>query len=812
MKIKGSGSLRFILAISALIAILTASSIAATEKVLHSFNPALVHGQGPESALVSDAAGNLYGTTYYGGEYYWGIVYKLAPNSSGGWTQTVLYSFKGNGDGCSPAAALVIDAQGNLYGTTLKGGVGSNCSGYGTVFELSPTSKGGWKETVLYSFHGGNDGAEPNGLVLDPAGNLYGTTFGSNNTGCNTGCGTAFQLTRNSAGGWSETILHSFGTGSDGAHPTASLVSDAAGNLYGTTQNGGTSGYGTVFELMPGPQGTWVESVLYSFSGGADGSTPEGTVVVNSAGNIYGAAYYGGGFSSGAVFELKPNGNSTWNESVLYSFGATPGDGLNPLSVVLDNSGNLYGTTGSGGGMTTVCYPGNGCGTVFQLTQISGGQWTETILHSFTGHDDGAVPSGGLILGPGGNLYGTTVGGGAAGLGAVFKLSMNAGQWQQSTIYWFPGNNGWDTTAGLVSDNAGNLYGTLYQGGLYLGGAVFKLSPNGNGGWTSELIYSFRGEPDGSRPVSGLVFDSSGNLYGTTAYGGMGCLQVGGCGTAFRLSPSATGTWSETVLHSFTGGSDGRHPYGGITVSQGNLFGTTLEGGSQNCGFFGCGTVFELTPSSGGQYTEKILYSFTGGPDGEYPVYENLAVDAAGNLYGTTATVGYGTVFELSPNGSGGWTKRTIYIFASGGSPATGVILDQSGNLFGTSEYPNLCCGTAFELTPSAGTWSRSILYDFISNASGLVPYGGVVFDSTGNLYGTTSQGGNSACNCGLVYKLSPASGALWTETVLHVFDSSTGDGGVPYGNLTLDSAGNLYGTTIGGGTYGYGTVYEVTP
>jgi uncharacterized repeat protein (TIGR03803 family) len=266
------------------------------------------------------------------------------------------------------------------------------------------------------------------------------------------------------------------------------------------------------------------------------------------------------------------------------------------------------------------------------------------------------------------------------------------------------------------------------------------------------------------------------------------------------------------VLHSFTGGADGRHPYGGITVSRGNLFGTTLEGGSQNCGFFGCGTVFELTPSPGGQYTEKILYSFSGGPDGEYPVYENLAVDAAGNLYGTTATVGYGTVFELSPNGSGGWTKRTIYIFASGGSPATGVILDQSGNLFGTSEYPNLCCGTAFELTPSAGTWSRSILYDFISNASGLVPYGGVVFDNTGNLYGTTSQGGNNTCNCGLVYKLSPASGALWTETVLHVFDSSTGDGGVPYGNLTLDSAGNLYGTTIGGGTYGYGTVYEVTP
>lgn len=811
MKNKGSGSLRFILAASALISILTASSIAATEKVLHSFNPAIVHGQLPEAALVSDAAGNLYGTTYYGGDHYWGTVYKLVPNSSGGWTQTVLYNFKGNGDGCSPAAALVIDAQGDLYGTTLKGGVGSNCSGYGTVFQLSPNSKGEWIETVLYRFQGGNNGAEPNGLVLDPAGNLYGTTFGSNNFGCATGCGTVFKLTPNSGGNWSQTILHAFGTGSDGAHPAASMIFDAAGNLYGTTQGGGASGYGTVFELMPGPKGTWAESVLYDFSGGADGSTPEGSVILDSAGNLYGATYYGGGFSSGAVFELKPNGNSAWNESVLYSFDAAPGDGLNPLGVVLDNSGNLYGTTGSGGGTTTECYPGTGCGTVFQLTQSSGGQWTETILHSFSGRDDGSVPSGGLILGPGGNLYGSTLGGGAAGLGAVFKLSLSAGQWQQSTIYWFPGNNGYDTSSGLVLDNAGNLYGVTAEGGLYMNGAVFKLSPNGNGAWSSELIYSFRGPPDGSRPYSGLVFDSSGNLYGTTRFSGMGC-QVGSCGTVFRLSPSATGTWSETVLHSFTGGTDGRYPFSGITISQGNLFGTTDQGGGQNCGIFGCGTVFELTPSSGGQYSEKILYSFTGGPDGEFPANEYLAVDAGGNLYGTTATGGYGTVFELSPNGSGGWTKRTLYTFVGGGSPETGVILGQGGDLFGTSEFPDICCSMAFELTPSSGTWSRSILYDFPGNATGLWPNGGVVFDSAGNLYGATSQGGSSTCNCGLVYELSPASGGLWSETVLHVFDMTTGDGGWPYGNLILDSAGNLYGTTGAGGTYGYGTVYEVTP
>jgi uncharacterized repeat protein (TIGR03803 family) len=829
---RASVSFRFVLAL-ALSVLCSASAYGATEKILHSFNGTLVHGSTPESALIKDASGNLYGTTYYGGANSLGAVFKLTPTLKGGWTQMVLYSFKGGSDGSSPAASLVFDALGNLYGTTTVGGTGS-CSnggaplGCGTVFKLAPTTHGSWTETVLYSFQGTNDGVQPTAaLIFDSAGNLYGTTVSGGRTPYSRG--TIFKLSPSSGGAWTESILYSFTGLSDGSMPVAPLIFDASGNLYGTTGYGGTSSNGVVFEFTPNAQGTWSESVLYNFAGGTDGSTPGSPLIFDSAGNLYGTTYRGGGFTGGAgtVFELKPNGNGAWTESILYRFGITNSDGLYPSGVIFDDAGNLYGTTSAGG--NTGCY-NTGCGVAFRLSPNSGGQWTESILHTFTGGADGGNPYAGVIFDHAGNFYGTTAYGGLANLGAVFKLSQRTGgSFTEKTLYWFPGTGGWFPAGNLIADGAGNFYGTAERGGLYQNGAVFKLSPNSHGGWTSSLIYNFKGVPDGSGPVGSLVFDTAGNLYGASGGGGTGvCGAFVGCGTVFKLSPGS-GQWTETVLHSFTGGADGTFPYAGVTFSGGNLFGTTYLGGGNGsgCKYLGCGVIYEMSPASGG-WKETIAYTFTGGlDDGGMPEYAALTADAAGNLYGTTTYTGcdgcaypYPTVFELSPNGTGGWSLNTLYVFLDYGFPLGSLVLDSAGNIFGTTYsgvYGSvLPAGSVFELTKSGGTWSRNTLYGFTGGSDGKYPIAGVTFDPAGSLYGTTSEGGNSVCGaslgCGVVYKLVPGSGGSWSFSVLHTFDGSPGDGGGPEGGVTIDSLGNLYGTTVGGGSIGYGTVYEVTP
>ena len=397
---RASISFRFVLALSVLC---SATAYAATEKILHSFNGTLVHGSAPESALVDDASGNLYGTTYYGGANSLGTVFKLTPTSKGRWTQTVLYSFKGGRDGSSPAASLVLDALGNLYGTTYVGGAGS-CSiggvplGCGTVFKLAPTTHGSWTETLLYSFQGGNDGAHPEAaLIFDSTDNLYGTTVSGGTTPYSRG--TIFKLSPSPGGSWTETILYSFTGLSDGSMPGAPLIFHASGNLYGTTEYGGASGNGVVFELTPNAQGTWSETVIYNFAGGSDGSAPKAPLIFDSVGNFYSTTSRGGGnYGCGTVFELKSNGNSGWSESVLYSFGSTPGDGSYPTSgLTFDESGNLYGTTPFGGGSS--CYTAAGSGVAFQLKPNSGGQWTETILYSFASSGTYAGnPYAGLIL------------------------------------------------------------------------------------------------------------------------------------------------------------------------------------------------------------------------------------------------------------------------------------------------------------------------------------------------------------------------------------------------------------------------------
>ncbi len=357
---------------------------ALSETVLYRFAGA--DGAIPIASLVLDAKGNIYGTTYSGGRSGYGTVFEVT--SAG--TEKVLYSFTGAADGLGPAAGL-IEANGNFYGTTIEGGSGG---AVGTAFRLSSTGR----EIVLANLTYQDGGAYPEGgLVRDKHGNLYGTTSGYNG---GYGNGAVFKVTSTGT----LTILYEFKGGADGLCPYGNLVLDTEGNLFGTTYRGGTSGYGTVFEVTSG--GT--ETVLYSFTGGSDGSLPAAGLLRDASGNLYGTTTGGGG-GYGTVFKVTPAGT----ETVLHSF-AGP-DGYYPIAaLVQDAKGNLYGTTEFGGR--------HGQGTVFKLTE----KGTETVVHSFTGKGDGGSPVAGLVFDSEGNLYGTTSGGGnsncVGGCGVVFKL------------------------------------------------------------------------------------------------------------------------------------------------------------------------------------------------------------------------------------------------------------------------------------------------------------------------------------------------------------------------------------------------------
>jgi len=409
---------RTALAIVAVIMLVTSVWAASDEKVLRSFNGR--DGYYPDVTLTFDASGNLYGTTSYGGGSVCnnsgcGMAFQLTPEAGGGWTEKVLHNFSNNGeDGYFPLGGLIFDGSGNLYGITVAGGTGSCDSfargvGCGTVFQLRPVASGNWKETVLYSFNNdGADGEYPQaGLILDASGNLYGTTV----AGGAEGSGTVFELT-NKAGKWEETILYSFNNnGNDGVYPDGGLTLGPSGDLYGTTYYGGPWNFGTVFELKSTTGGDWKERVLHSFNG-SDGRAPEATLIFDALGNLYGTTQLGGGKSYGAVFELTPAAGGKWEETVLHSFADSDQDGSSPeASLVFDGSGNLYGTTVGGG--AGGCLEGTGCGTVFELTPAAGGGWSTKVLYSFKDNGkDGIYPQAGLITDASGNLFGTTSGGG----------------------------------------------------------------------------------------------------------------------------------------------------------------------------------------------------------------------------------------------------------------------------------------------------------------------------------------------------------------------------------------------------------------
>jgi hypothetical protein len=441
----------------------------------------------------------------------------LVPPASAEWKESVLYSFQGNTDGQTPVGSVVFDSAGNLYGATTEGGSSSCMSPYqcGTIYQLAPPAKKGdpWTETVLYVFQGNamNDGASPfGGLVIDSAGNLYGTTGYGGKGNCvllgdRVSCGTVFELSppTQKNGAWTERVLYSFQGGTDGYVPWGDLVFDNTANLYGATEFGGGKGTtcdafyqycGTVFELSPPKKkgGSWTEKVLHSFAGGSDGAEPRAGLVLDSTGAVYGTTYFGG-----------------------------------------TEKGDCNGGVG-----------GTGCGTVFKLTPPveKGGHWTEEILHRFHAEtNDGANPAGGVTFDANGNLFGTTYAGPQNGYGTIFELAKPVGKshsWKEPLPYRFAdGNDGGYPSAGLVFDSTGSLYGTAL-GGTTHRGVVFQLKPPKRGkSWPLTVLYNFAGAPDEDHPTERLIFDSGGNLYSTTEWGGTGQTCQGGCGAVFEVSP-----------------------------------------------------------------------------------------------------------------------------------------------------------------------------------------------------------------------------------------------------------------------------------
>jgi len=366
-----------------------------TYKVIYNFTGKGSDGATPYGGPILDRSGNLYGSTYLGGKFGAGSVYKLSPNGSS-WTYTSLYSLKAGADGSGPAFGSLAVYNGALFGTTEGGG------SFGTAFKVAPGANG-WHETVVHTFGNGTDGAQPiGGVVFDASGNFYGTT----SLGGAFGNGTAFQVSP--AG--TETELYSFTGGNDGTNPPAGVTLDAHGNLFGTTSLGGVNGDGVIYELSPSGSG-WTQTVLYSFQGLNDGANPVGGVILDKGGNLYGTTFDGGVNGGGTVYKLSRSGGA-WKMTVLYSFTGGYGGPYNKLT--FDSKNNLYGATNGEGA--------HGFGSVFKLTPANG-TWTMTDLYDFSNGTDGGLPYGSVAVDPQGNVFGTAVTGGSNNQGVVFEIT-----------------------------------------------------------------------------------------------------------------------------------------------------------------------------------------------------------------------------------------------------------------------------------------------------------------------------------------------------------------------------------------------------
>ncbi|HZM05034.1 MAG TPA: choice-of-anchor tandem repeat GloVer-containing protein [Candidatus Saccharimonadales bacterium] len=760
---------------------------------LHSFTGN--DGAYPSGSLLQAGNGNLYGTTQNGGTNGSGTVFQIS--TSGAFTS--LYYFTGANDGGFPGAGMIQAGNGNLYGTTVNGGIGGN----GTIFQI--TTNGAL--TSLYSFTGGSDGAYPVASLLQASnGQLYGTTSSGGVSG--TSSGTVFvvdtlQVTPRNfgfsfpAGGpipaTNLTLsLLNLGNGSLNwsLASASSLFSISASN--GVVASGATVPLTVSFSpaaaasLPPGfYPGTFdftnlsdgaVQSIqvtlqvllspLASFAG-SDGASPYSPLLQASDGSFYGTTATGGPHGFGTAFRMSTNGSVV----TLYSFtggndgGSLGGNQAGPAAGLIQTSdGYLYGTTQYGGS--------NGYGTIFRMSTNG----SLTTLYSFTGGYDGGNSTAGLIEGRDGNLYGTTAGGDY--FGTLFRITTSGAF---TVIYSFTGgDDGAWPEAPLIQTRDGYFYGTASAGGINGVGTVFRADVNG--GFTS--LFSFN-DTDGSTPAAPLLRGTDGYLYGTTTFG----KDRSAGGTVFRISTN--GVFKALYLFPVAGSlyygqsyPSGGYPYAGlIQASDGNLYGTT-----ENGGFDSAGTVFRI--STNGAFAS--LFSFNYGVDGSYP-YTSLIQAGDGNLYGTASTGGlngYGTVFKISTNGE--FTPLHSFFF-SGLSDPLGPLQSGGGNLYGTTEYGGAFGqGTVFQVGANG---SLTTLYSFTAGGvEGSAPFGSTIQGRDGNLYGTTDQGGTYGE--GTVFRIS-TNGAFTS-----LFSFTGANGSLPQAALLQASDGNLYGTTLGGGAY----------
>jgi uncharacterized repeat protein (TIGR03803 family) len=602
-----------------------------------------------------------------------------------------------------------------------------------------------------------------------------------------------------------ESILHDFVPLPDGTSPSGQLAQDSTGNLYGSAE-GGFYGNGVVYELSPTKNGTWTQKVLHNFAGGSDG-WGSGEVSLDSAGNVYGITNGEGTTYCGTLYKLSPSATGVWTENIIHEFCSSPTDASTPAGpIIIDAAGNIYGTSIGGGA--------NGGGTVYRFSPTAGGAWTEDILYSFTFRGaGGSTPGSRLLLDSSGNIYGTTSLGGNLdcnnggygpqdGCGVVFQLTpASDGTWTENVLYTFAATNSLIEypQTGLLMDSAGNLYGV--QGDNV---TLFQLQPSAQGQWTFNVLSS-------SNSIEGeLAMDSSGNLYGETP-GVNNCVSAQ-CGSVFELQNTGTG-WNFTTLYTFPViSTESTYPTGGVTLdASGNIFGATLR--SNDLHF--TGSIFELTKPSSGTFQRSVLYQFPQ-VDGAAPSGDLIA-DSAGNLYGVTSSGGTnslcdcGIVFRLSPIPDGGW--HYAILFDPGASSffnplkndqlclTGGLTFDSFGNLYGVSQCSGSGGGAVYKLTPTTtGPWQLTKIYTFGQvpiDAS--EPRAALTVDAQGNLYGTTIDGG--FYGEGTVFELSPRSDGTYQYFQLYAFGSAS--------RLTLDSSGNLYGTIAAGG-YGYGSVFKL--
>lgn len=725
-------------------------------------------GASPYATLVSDGAGNLYGTTWAGGLYNAGTVFRLRTDGTG---FVVLHSFDGAYRGRNPGSELLLDSAGWLYGTTYAGGA----SGLGTVFRLG-TDGSGFQD--LKDFEGFDGSTPQGGLVSDGAGNLYGTTT----QGGSSNFGTVFKL---STDGVTFAVVHSFSGGaSDGQLPYSSLTLDGSGTLYGTTYRGGTSNLGTAFRVQTDGTGF---ALLHSFVAGAtDGTYPQARLTLDGSGNLFGTTTSGGPSNSGIVFTLKTDGTGF---ALLHGFsGGAAGGGVPYAGVVLDESGNLFGTTSQGGAANA--------GTVFTLRTDGTGF---AVVHSFTnGAADGGTPYASLVRDSAGRLYGTASGGGAWNLGTVFAV--NADGTGFTLLHAFLGSalDGSVPFSELVVDDSGNLYGTTQSGGTSNLGTVFRMKTDGTG---FTILHAFAGGAnDGNAPRCQLVLDGSGNLYGTTTKGGASNL-----GTVFTLKTDGT---AFALLHSFAGTpTDGSEPEAGLVLGDyGYLYGTTYYGGGL-AGAMG-GTVFTLKTDGTGYSLLHTFYATLWGTS--HPRTRLVFDGVSGTLYGTAdasacwmgGCTTKGIIFKID---GGGYSEIPVPTPQLGGSAHLGALVLDGAYFYGTAVVDIL--SFVYRIRTDGTDFTK--LHDFggTDGTDGRTAWAGLVLDDSGNLFGTTLYGGIS--NRGTVYTLKTDGTAF---QVLHRFSGSPTDGARPYGGLVRDTDGNLYGTTSAGGSADSGTEYMLPP